>query len=66
MKLSLKNWSEFLFDFWKLVKKYDEDVDFDKLIQEVNALGEKYPQNLFRGFLFGFLEQKSMEAIRCE
>ncbi len=66
MMIELKEWSEFMFDFWKLIKKHQKDVDFEKLVTDVDVLSKKYPQNLFRGFLYGFLEQKSIEAIREE
>ena len=64
MKIELKQWSEFMFDFWKLIKKYQAEVDFDALVAEANTIMNKYPQNLFRSYIFGFLEQKSVEAIR--
>ncbi len=64
MMIELKQWSEFMFDFWKLIKKYQADVDFDALVAEANTIMNKYPQNLFRSYIFGFLEQKSVEAIR--
>lgn len=64
MMIELKQWSEFMFDFWKLIKKYQAEVDFDALVAEANTIMNKYPQNLFRSYIFGFLEQKSVEAIR--
>ena len=64
MMIELKQWSEFMFDFWKLIKKYQAEVDFDALVTEANTIMNKYPQNLFRSYIFGFLEQKSVEAIR--
>jgi hypothetical protein len=53
-----------MFDFWKLIKKYQAEVDFDALMADANAIMNKYPQNLFRSYIFGFLEQKNIEAIR--
>lgn len=64
MKIELKQWSEFMFDFWKLIKKYQAEVDFDALMADANTIMNKYPQNLFRSYIFGFLEQKNIEAIR--
>ena len=64
MMIELKQWSEFMFDFWKLIKKYQVEVDFDALMADANAIMNKYPQNLFRSYIFGFLEQKNIEAIR--
>ena len=64
MMIELKQWSEFMFDFWKLIKKYQAEVDFDALVAEANTIMNKYPQNLFSSYIFGFLEQKSVEAIR--
>lgn len=64
MMIELKQWSEFMFDFWKLIKKYQAEVDFDALMADANTIMNKYPQNLFRSYIFGFLEQKNIEAIR--
>ena len=64
MMIELKQWSEFMFDFWKLIKKYQAEVDFDALVADANTIMNKYPQNLFRSYIYGFLEQKNIEAIR--
>ena len=42
MMIELKQWSEFMFDFWKLIKKYQAEVDFDALVAEANTIMNKY------------------------
>lgn len=64
--IDLKTWGEFLFDFWKLIKKYhSNDTDnFQECVTEMNALMKTYPQNIFNAMVYAFLQQKSVEAIR--
>lgn len=64
--IDLKTWSEFLFDLWKYIKKYhsNETDNFEEAIKEADAIMTKYSRPLFNGIMFGFLEQKSLEAIR--
>jgi hypothetical protein len=54
--------------FWKFVKAYrsNETDNFDEALKAADDLMSKYSQPLFRGYVMGFLEQKSFEAIRKE
>lgn len=64
--IDLKTWSGFMFDFWKFVKAYhSNDTDnMEEAIKAADAIMKKYDRPLFNGIVFGFLEQKSFEAIR--
>jgi hypothetical protein len=62
--IELKTWGEFMFAFWKVVKKYQTVENFGDLMDEADKLMETFPQPVFRGFVLGFLEQKSFEGIR--
>lgn len=64
--IDLKTWGDFLFAFWKFIKKYhDNSTDnMDDAVKEADSIMKKYNRPLFNGIIFGFLEQKSFEAIR--
>ena len=64
--IDLKVWGEFLFAYWKFIKKYhsNETDNFGECVTEADALMKQYPQHVFHSMVFGFLEQKSIEAIR--
>lgn len=62
--IELKTWGEFMFAFWKVVKKYQKVENWSTLMDEADKLMETFPQPVFRGFVLGFLEQKSFEGIR--
>ena len=64
--IDLKTWGDFMFTFWKFVKKYHSNAtdNMEEAIKEADAIMKKYNKPLFNGIVFGFLEQKSFEAIR--
>lgn len=65
--IDLKTWSEFLFDLWKYIKKYhsNETDNFEAAVKDADAIMTRFGSRpLFNGIMFGFLEQKSLEAIR--
>lgn len=61
-----KRWGEFMFAFWKMIKKYMIVSDWAALMDEADKMMSEYPEAVFRGIVFGFLEQKSIESIRNE
>lgn len=63
--ITLKAWSEFLFDFWKFLKKYHGTDNFEAAVKEADAIMTKHGSKwIFDGMMFGLLEQLSMESIR--
>lgn len=62
--IDLKTWGDFMFALWKMIKKYQTVEEFTKLMDDADAIMDKYPQPVFRMMVLGFLEQKNMEAIR--
>ena len=62
--IDVKRWGEFMFALWKKIKAYETVNDWQKLMDEADKLMETFPQPVFRGFVLGFLEQKSFEGIR--
>ena len=62
--IDTKTWGEFMFALWKKIKAYETVKDWTKLMDEADKLMETFPQPVFRGFVLGFLEQKSFEGIR--
>lgn len=55
-----------MFDFWKFIKKYHDNSEdnMEQAVKEADRIMKKYDRNLFNMMIFGFLEQKSFEAIR--
>ena len=62
--IDIKTWSEFMFAFWKMIKKYQTVDNWTALMDEADKIMEKFVQPVFRGIVLGFLEQKSFENIR--
>lgn len=62
--IEIKRWGEFMFALWKKIKKYETVDDWQKLMNEADAMMEQFPEPVFRAMVLGFLEQKSMESIR--
>lgn len=64
--IDLNTWGDFLFAFWKFIKKYHSNAtdNMAEAIKEADVIMKKYDKPLFNGIVFGFLEQKSFESIR--
>lgn len=59
-----KEWGEFLFALWKVIKKYQVVNDWPKFMDEADALMEKFTHPVHRGMILGFLEYKNYESMR--
>lgn len=60
---TIKEYGEFLFDYWKWVKKHWDNTDWDLMVQEAGALIKKYPEVHTRSIILGFMADKSESGI---
>lgn len=63
--ISLKRWGDFLFAYWKFIKKYHDPSkdDYKECHMDASELLKEYTENVFQTLIFAFLEQKSFESI---
>lgn len=64
--IDIKTWGEFMFAFWKFVKSHHDGGNWTEIMNDADKIMDQFPQSVFRGIVFGFLEQTSFEDIRRE
>jgi hypothetical protein len=62
---TVKQYGEFMFEYWKWVKKYwqPKEQEWDSMVKDAGIIMEKYPENLCRNMILAFMADRSDESI---